>query len=153
MFRCCKNDTFRERPPAPCAFIFGVCRANSDSTSYPYGCCMCCNCLPMMRLSWGFITMTSLQMRIRCAPSPSGFLHIGEAQTALFNWFFVRHISGQFILHSVGTEWASFCGSVDKHNSECSKAVRPRWSHHDVGNGICRREKRKSNNGKQKRCP
>jgi len=34
----------------------------------------------------------------RFAPSPTGFLHIGGARTALFNWLFARHHGGKFLL-------------------------------------------------------
>ena len=36
--------------------------------------------------------------RVRFAPSPTGFLHIGGARTALFNWLYARHTGGTFIL-------------------------------------------------------
>src|SRR5271155_4493976 len=35
---------------------------------------------------------------VRFAPSPTGFLHIGGARTAPFNWLFARHPSGKFLL-------------------------------------------------------
>lgn len=34
----------------------------------------------------------------RFAPSPTGFLHIGGARTALFNWLYARHHGGKFLL-------------------------------------------------------
>jgi len=37
-------------------------------------------------------------VRVRFAPSPSGFLHLGGARTALFNWLFARHHGGLFVL-------------------------------------------------------
>ena len=37
-------------------------------------------------------------MRLRFAPSPTGFLHIGGARTCLFNWLYARKLNGQFIL-------------------------------------------------------
>jgi glutamyl-tRNA synthetase len=37
-------------------------------------------------------------IRVRFAPSPTGFLHIGGARTALFNWMYARAQGGQFIL-------------------------------------------------------
>ena len=40
----------------------------------------------------------------RFAPSPSGFLHIGGARTALFNWAFARHYGGQFLLRIEDTD-------------------------------------------------
>ena len=40
----------------------------------------------------------------RFAPSPTGFLHIGGARTALFNWLFTRHHGGQFLLRIEDTD-------------------------------------------------
>jgi len=43
-------------------------------------------------------------IRVRIAPSPSGFLHIGTAKTALFNWLFARKHGGTFILRLEDTD-------------------------------------------------
>jgi glutamyl-tRNA synthetase len=40
----------------------------------------------------------------RFAPSPTGFLHIGGARTALFNWLYARHFSGKFLLRIEDTD-------------------------------------------------
>src|SRR5437879_13476054 len=37
------------------------------------------------------------EVRVRFAPSPTGYLHIGGARTALFNWLFARHHGGNFV--------------------------------------------------------
>lgn len=42
----------------------------------------------------------------RFAPSPTGFLHIGGARTALFNWLYARHHGGQFLLRIEDTDRA-----------------------------------------------
>ncbi len=42
--------------------------------------------------------------RVRFAPSPTGYLHIGGARTALFNWLFARHHDGVFILRIEDTD-------------------------------------------------
>ncbi len=42
--------------------------------------------------------------RVRFAPSPTGFLHIGNARTALYNWLFARHTSGAFLLRIEDTD-------------------------------------------------
>jgi glutamyl-tRNA synthetase len=42
----------------------------------------------------------------RFAPSPTGYLHIGGARTALFNWLFARHFGGQFLLRIEDTDRA-----------------------------------------------
>lgn len=44
------------------------------------------------------------QVRTRFAPSPTGFLHIGGARTALFSWAFARHHGGAFILRIEDTD-------------------------------------------------
>ncbi len=40
----------------------------------------------------------------RFAPSPTGFLHIGGARTALFNWLYARHVGGRFLLRIEDTD-------------------------------------------------
>ncbi len=42
--------------------------------------------------------------RCRFAPSPTGYLHVGSARTALFNWLFARHSGGQFVLRIEDTD-------------------------------------------------
>lgn len=44
------------------------------------------------------------KVRVRFAPSPTGYLHIGGARTALFNWLFARHHQGEFILRVEDTD-------------------------------------------------
>ncbi len=43
-------------------------------------------------------------VRTRFAPSPTGYLHIGGARTALFSWLYARHCGGQFILRIEDTD-------------------------------------------------
>ena len=43
-------------------------------------------------------------IRTRFAPSPTGFLHLGSARTALFNWAFARHHGGTFVLRIEDTD-------------------------------------------------
>ena len=47
-----------------------------------------------------------MKTRVRFAPSPTGFLHIGGARTALFNWLYARHTGGTFILRIEDTDAA-----------------------------------------------
>src|SRR5256714_4287221 len=47
-----------------------------------------------------------MKVRVRFAPSPTGFLHIGGARTALFNWLFARHSGGTFVLRIEDTDVA-----------------------------------------------
>jgi len=44
--------------------------------------------------------------RLRFAPSPTGYLHVGGARTALFNWLYARHYGGQFLLRIEDTDKA-----------------------------------------------
>jgi len=46
------------------------------------------------------------EVRLRFAPSPTGFFHIGSARTALFNWLYARHTEGKFILRIEDTDAA-----------------------------------------------
>lgn len=47
-----------------------------------------------------------MQPRVRFAPSPTGFLHVGGARTALFNWLYARRESGVFVLRIEDTDRA-----------------------------------------------
>jgi len=47
-----------------------------------------------------------MKPRVRFAPSPTGFLHIGGTRTALFNWLYARHTGGTFILRIEDTDVA-----------------------------------------------
>jgi glutamyl-tRNA synthetase len=47
---------------------------------------------------------TRMAVRVRFAPSPTGYLHIGGARTALFNWLFARHERGEFRLRIENTD-------------------------------------------------
>jgi glutamyl-tRNA synthetase len=44
--------------------------------------------------------------RLRFAPSPTGYLHVGGARTALFNWLYAKHYGGQFLLRVEDTDKA-----------------------------------------------
>ena len=44
------------------------------------------------------------ELRVRFAPSPTGYLHIGGARTALFNYFFAKHSGGRFVLRIEDTD-------------------------------------------------
>ncbi len=44
------------------------------------------------------------KVRVRFAPSPTGFFHIGSARTALFNWLYAKHTGGTFILRIEDTD-------------------------------------------------
>jgi glutamyl-tRNA synthetase len=48
--------------------------------------------------------MDDASVRVRFAPSPTGYLHVGGARTALFNWLFARHHGGVFVLRIEDTD-------------------------------------------------
>ncbi len=50
--------------------------------------------------------MSINKIRTRIAPSPTGFLHLGTARTALFSWAFARHFEGEFVLRIEDTDVA-----------------------------------------------
>ena len=49
-------------------------------------------------------TTSTAPARVRFAPSPTGFLHLGGLRTALFDWLYARHTGGQFILRIEDTD-------------------------------------------------
>jgi glutamyl-tRNA synthetase len=51
------------------------------------------------------MTPSSQCTRVRFAPSPTGFLHVGGARTALFCWLFARHTQGKFVLRIEDTDF------------------------------------------------
>ena len=53
-----------------------------------------------------------MTVRVRFAPSPTGYLHVGGARTALFNWLYARHERGKFLLRIEDTDKAR---STDEH--------------------------------------
>ncbi|MBO6797804.1 MAG: glutamate--tRNA ligase [Maricaulis sp.] len=50
------------------------------------------------------VQQNQMTIRTRFAPSPTGFLHIGGARTALFNWLFAKHHGGEFLLRIEDTD-------------------------------------------------
>ncbi|HWI85969.1 MAG TPA: glutamate--tRNA ligase [Sphingomonas sp.] len=54
----------------------------------------------------GASTAAGGEVVTRFAPSPTGFLHIGGARTALFNWLYARHMGGRFLLRIEDTDRA-----------------------------------------------
>ncbi|ABS60630.1 glutamate--tRNA ligase [Fervidobacterium nodosum] len=50
------------------------------------------------------INQKSQEVRVRFAPSPTGYLHVGGARTALFNWLFARKNNGKFVLRIEDTD-------------------------------------------------
>ncbi len=44
------------------------------------------------------------QIITRFPPSPTGYLHVGNARTAIFNWLYARHMNGKFVLRIEDTD-------------------------------------------------
>ncbi|PIZ17633.1 glutamate--tRNA ligase, partial [Candidatus Desantisbacteria bacterium CG_4_10_14_0_8_um_filter_48_22] len=55
-------------------------------------------------------------VRVRFAPSPTGYLHIGGARTALFNWLFARNKGGTFVLRIEDTD-------IERNRDEFTQAI------------------------------
>src|ERR1700752_4741383 len=51
-------------------------------------------------------TQQNVSNRLRFPPSPTGYLHVGGARTALFNWLYVKRYGGQFLLRIEDTDKA-----------------------------------------------
>ena len=45
-----------------------------------------------------------MTVRVRFSPAPTGYLHVGSARSALFNWLYARHTGGTFILRIEDTD-------------------------------------------------
>ena len=45
-----------------------------------------------------------MKIKTRFAPSPTGYLHVGGARTALYSWLFARHNQGEFVLRIEDTD-------------------------------------------------
>lgn len=78
-------------------------------------------------------------VRVRFAPSPTGYLHIGGVRTALFNWLFARHHKGKFILRIEDTDASR---STEKSIEEIIESMR--WLGLDWDEGPFRQTDRKS---------
>lgn len=55
---------------------------------------------------WGLCYIHAEMVRVRFAPSPTGYLHIGAVRTCLFNWLFARNNRGRFVLRIEDTDTA-----------------------------------------------
>ena len=72
-----------------------------------------------------------MTVRVRFAPSPTGYLHVGGGRTALYNWLFARHLGGSFILRSDDTDAAR---STPGFNDDILEGMR--WLGLDWDEGI-----------------
>lgn len=67
------------------------------------------------------------KIRVRMAPSPTGFLHVGTARAALFNWLFARHHNGTFILRIEDTDWERSKPEFEKSVTEGLEWLGLKW--------------------------
>lgn len=76
----------------------------------------------------------STEIRVRIAPSPTGFLHVGTARTALFNWLYARGQNGKFILRIEDTDLERSKEEFTKNIFDSLKALGLQWDEGpDVG--------------------
>lgn len=76
----------------------------------------------------------SERVRVRYAPSPTGFLHIGNARTALFNYLFARHNDGDFIIRTEDTDQKRHVEGGEESQFENLKWLGLEWDEgSDVG--------------------
>src|SRR5438128_1394003 len=73
-------------------------------------------------------------MRVRFAPSPTGYLHIGSARTFIFNWLYARHHNGTVILRIDDADIEDFAllrsnGTPTYHMASCADDVDLKISH------------------------
>src|ERR1700759_971249 len=65
--------------------------------------------------------------RLRFAPSPTGYLHVGGARTAPFNWLFVKKYGGQFLLRIEDTDKARSTEASTRAIFEGLEWLRLQW--------------------------
>ena len=67
------------------------------------------------------------KVRVRFAPSPTGYLHVDGARTALFNWLYARHTSGDFLLRIEDTDQEKSTEDFLQNQLESLKWLRLHW--------------------------
>ncbi|CAP18521.1 Glutamyl-tRNA synthetase [Candidatus Phytoplasma mali] len=67
------------------------------------------------------------KIRVRYAPSPTGFLHIGNARTALFNYLFAKHYNGDFIIRIEDTDLSRNISGSEKSQLKNLKWLGIKW--------------------------
>ena len=68
-----------------------------------------------------------MSVRVRMAPSPTGLIHIGNVRTALFNWLFARHHSGEFRLRIENTDTSREVAEAAAHIQESLRWLGLDW--------------------------
>src|SRR4029078_2085532 len=70
---------------------------------------------------------TAMSVRVRMAPSPTGFLHIGNVRTALFNWLFARHEGGEFLMRVENTHTGRDGAETSEQMQESLRWLGRQW--------------------------
>lgn len=74
------------------------------------------------------------KVRTRFAPSPTGYLHVGNIRTGFFAWLVARHSGGQFILRLEDTDKKREVQGADEHLLECLRVLGVEWDEgFDIG--------------------
>ena len=69
-----------------------------------------------MKLEALFNLDPSVKVRTRFAPSPTGYLHVGGARTALYSWLYAKHNHGEFVLRIEDTD-------LERSTPEATQAI------------------------------
>jgi len=92
--------------------------------------------------------MTTRNVRVRFAPSPTGGLHLGGVRTALFNYLFAKQQGGTFVLRIEDTDQTRFVSGAEQYIIDCLAwcGISPDEGPHAEGNyGPYRQSERKAN--------
>src|SRR3954466_5781973 len=76
--------------------------------------------------------MSSPTIVTRFAPSPTGYLHVGGARTALFNWLLARHSGGKFLLRIEDTDLARSTGQATVQLLEDLRWLGLQWDNSEL---------------------
>ena len=69
-----------------------------------------------MKLDAPFDLDPNVKVRTRFAPSPTGYLHVGGARTALYSWLYAKHNHGEFVLRIEDTD-------LERSTPEATQAI------------------------------
>ena len=69
-----------------------------------------------MKLEALFDLDPNVKVRTRFAPSPTGYLHVGGARTALYSWLYAKHNQGEFVLRIEDTD-------LERSTPEATQAI------------------------------
>ena len=73
------------------------------------------------------MTESDRPIRVRMAPSPTGYFHLGSARTALYNWLWARHTGGKFLLRIEDTDQARYVPGALSNAIDSLRWLRLDW--------------------------